>query len=257
MARIIPLSEGSFTVDATKKFLPFDPAHDRLTDRNRGSLLVEIQPFIVMTDEDCILLDTGLGFQDAGGQMRLHQLLRSHGVEPSEVTKVLMSHLHKDHAGGIQRVDENSGEGVMSFPSATYYVNEKELEYGFSEDGKSYQAEDFSLLREAPNVVLTSEKGSINEVIRYEMTGGHCPYHQVFWIQEGSEVIFFGGDVAPQLSHIKSRFIAKYDYDGRRSMELRQTYVEQGTREGWTFLFYHDIKTPSVRLGNPAPYHKP
>jgi glyoxylase-like metal-dependent hydrolase (beta-lactamase superfamily II) len=179
--------------------------------------------------------------------------MRSHGVEPSEVTKVLMSHLHKDHAGGIQRMDEKTGTPVLSFPNATYYVNEKELEYGFSEDGKSYQAADFSLLGEAPNVVMTSGKGAINEVIRYEMTGGHSPYHQVFWIQEGPDVIFFGGDVAPQLSHIRSRFIAKYDYDGRRSMELRQRYVEQGTPERWTFLFYHDIKTPSIRLGNSGP----
>jgi len=252
MARIIPLSEGSFTVDATKKFLPFDITHDRLADRSRGSLLVEIQPFLVITAGDCILLDTGLGFEDVPGQMRLHQLMHSHGVDPSSVTKVLMSHLHKDHAGGIQRTDDASGERTLSFPNATYYVNAHELDFGSAQDGKSYDAQNFSLLREAPNVVLTSAEGEIGGDIRYQMTGGHCPYHQVFWITDGPQVIFFGGDVAPQLSQIKNRFIAKYDYDGRRSMELRQAYVEEGTTEGWTFLLYHDIKTPMTRVGGGA-----
>ena len=252
MARIIPLSEGSFTVDGTKKFLPFDTTRDTLAERSRGSLLVEIQPFLVITDKDCILLDTGLGFEDAPGQIRLHQLMRSHGVDPSSVTRVLMSHLHKDHAGGIQRRDEATGEQTLNFPNATYYVNARELEYGFAQDGKSYDAGQFSLLREAPNVVLTAEEGEIGGNIRYQMTGGHCPYHQVFWITDGPQEIFFAGDVAPQLSQIKNRFIAKYDYDGRRSMELRQAFVQEGTREGWTFLFYHDIRTPMTTLGGGA-----
>jgi hypothetical protein len=47
---------------------------------------------------------------------------------------------------------------------------------------------------------------------------------------------------------MKNRFRAKYDYDGKKSMELRQQFLEQGTREGWTFLFYHDIKTPFTKF---------
>jgi hypothetical protein len=47
---------------------------------------------------------------------------------------------------------------------------------------------------------------------------------------------------------MKSRFIAKYDYDGKLCMELRQKWWQQGQEEHWTFLFYHDIKTPFVAL---------
>ncbi|MBX5438050.1 MAG: MBL fold metallo-hydrolase, partial [Thermoflavifilum sp.] len=49
MAKIIPLTEGTFTVDKTKQFIPFDPQRDRLQDRPKGSLLIEIQPFLVIT----------------------------------------------------------------------------------------------------------------------------------------------------------------------------------------------------------------
>jgi hypothetical protein len=42
--KIIPLSEGTFTIDQSKKFLPFDLDKDILTDRPQGSLLVEFNP---------------------------------------------------------------------------------------------------------------------------------------------------------------------------------------------------------------------
>jgi hypothetical protein len=76
------------------------------------------------------------------------------------------------------------------------------------------------------------------------MTAAHSPFHQVFWIVDGDQRIFFGGDDAPQLQQMKSRFVAKYDYDGRRCMELRHKWWEQGAAEHWTFLFYHDISSP-------------
>ncbi|HNF02033.1 MAG TPA: MBL fold metallo-hydrolase, partial [Ferruginibacter sp.] len=98
--KIIPLSEGAFTIDGTKKFIPFDTEKDDLQQRPVGSLLVEIQPFAVITSNDVIVIDTGLGFSMPDGTLQIHQNLLSHGIGPLEVTKVLLSHLHKDHAGG-------------------------------------------------------------------------------------------------------------------------------------------------------------
>jgi hypothetical protein len=43
---------------------------------------------------------------------------------------------------------------------------------------------------------------------------------------------------------MKSKFIAKYDFDGKKAMQLRQQWWEQGKNEKWAFLFYHDINTP-------------
>ena len=61
--KIIPLSEGAFTVDKTKLFIPFDTDADDLQKRAAGSLLVEVQPFVIVTSKDILLLDTGLGFE--------------------------------------------------------------------------------------------------------------------------------------------------------------------------------------------------
>jgi len=244
MARIIPLSEGSFTVDATKKFIPFKEGTDTMQARSAGSLLVEIQPFLVITDRDYILFDTGLGFRNPDGVLQIHQHLIDNGINPMEVTKVLMSHLHKDHSGGVSATDPVTGERALSFPHATYYVNNEEMAYAMENAGKSYHSEDIILLQERDNVIFTTGNGTIDGYIHYELTGGHCPYHQVFLVDDGEDKVFFGGDVAPQISQMKSRFVAKYDYDGKRSMELRQEFLERGKKENWTFLYYHDTKEP-------------
>ncbi len=245
--QIIPLSEGAFTIDKTKRFIPFNLESDDLQQRPSGSLLVEVQPFAVITTEDILVIDTGLGFA-RDGVLQIHTNLRNAGIDPANVTKVLMSHLHKDHAGGI---GGDCSEGYqasplqLSFPNATYYVQRRELDYAYEKGPTSYIPEELDCLRQSPRVVFLDGDGVVDGYIKYAITGAHCPWHQVFWIVDAGETVFFGGDVAPQLQQMKSRFVAKYDYDGRKAMELRQQWWERGQAEGWTFLFYHDVKTPS------------
>ena len=56
--QIIPLSEGSFTIDKTKVFVPFNTQTEDLNSRPTGSLLVEIQPFLIITETNLLLLKT-------------------------------------------------------------------------------------------------------------------------------------------------------------------------------------------------------
>ncbi len=247
--QIIPLSEGAFTIDKTKVFVPFDTEKEELNSRPVGSLLVEIQPFVIITSKDIILLDTGLGYNDAEGKPQLHNHLLTAGIDPSKVTKILMSHLHKDHAGGITIKNKFSDERFISFPYATWYIQRREFDYAREVGTASYITEDFTLLEDFSRVVwLTEDEGRIDDTIHYQMTGAHSKFHQVFWIEEGGKKVFFGGDVAPQLQQMKSRFTAKYDFDGKKCMQLRQQWWEEGQKDNWTFLFYHDIKTPAWPL---------
>ena len=242
--KVIPLSEGAFTIDQTKKFVPFDTQSDDLQSRPTGSLLVEIQPFVVITSKDILVIDTGLGHSTPAGNLQIHQNLINHNINPSEVTKVLLSHLHKDHSGGISREDALTKQRSISFPYATYYINKQELDFALHGANPSYTPEKFHLLENADNIHLTEGDGTIDDYIRYEVTGAHSPFHQVFWIEENGQKIFFGGDDAPQLQQMKNKFIAKYDFDGKKCMELRQQWWQKGQEEKWEFLFYHDLKTP-------------
>ena len=246
--KIIPLSEGAFTIDKTKVFIPFNKEKDDLQERALGSLLVEVQPFCVITKKDILIIDTGLGFCNRDGVLQIHQNLIDNGIDPMDVTKVLLSHLHKDHSGGISKEDTVLGKSFLSFPNATYYVNKIEYNFAMQKGAPSYTLKEFEILERAENVSFTEGNGTIDEYISYKVTGAHCPFHQTFMIEEDGEKIFFGADVAPQLQQMKSRFIAKYDFDGKKSMELRQQWWEQAQKEHWTFLFYHDIKTPIAHL---------
>jgi glyoxylase-like metal-dependent hydrolase (beta-lactamase superfamily II) len=241
---IIPLSEGSFTIDSSKLFVPFDESKDDLQQRPVGSLLVEIQPFAVITSKDVLLLDAGLGFSDSiHSQMQLHANLQQAGILPEQVTKVLMTHLHKDHAGGVSL---NNNHNQLAFPNATYYIQKRELDFALEKGFPSFIPEELEVLKTSSQVhFLDDDAGLIDDYISYEHTGAHSPHHQAFWIREGNEIIFFGGDDAPQLQQMKIRYKTKYDFNPDKAMQLRQQWWERGNREGWTFLFYHDIKTPA------------
>jgi glyoxylase-like metal-dependent hydrolase (beta-lactamase superfamily II) len=239
--KIIPLTEGTFTIDQSKLFIPFDETKDKLAERNRGSLLVEIQPFLVITSKDIILLDTGLGFEH-DGKLQLHENINAAGIDIHDISKVLLSHLHKDHAGGISYMKD--GIEQLSLPNAKYYIQTKEMQYAFEKGFPSYTTDDLEFLRTSPQIELISGNGVIDNYIQYEITEAHSPFHQVFWIRENEEIIFFGADDAPQFQQMKHRFVAKYDYDGKKAMQLRQDWWTKGEWENWTFLFYHDIHTP-------------
>ena len=149
--KIIPLSEGAFTIDQTKKFIPFNIDKDNLQERNKGSLLVEIQPFVIITSKDILLLDTGLGFTEENGQMQIHKNLAANGINASDITKVLLSHLHNDHTGGIAQQNKR----IVSFENAEYFVNRNEYDFALEKDSLSYRSNDFLLLEKYNNTVFT------------------------------------------------------------------------------------------------------
>ncbi len=248
MIHIFPLSEGEFTVGHDKEFVPFSPANDTLTDRPTGSLHVEVQPFLVQTATDLIVLDTGLGLRQADGLLQIHENIRAAGFSPSDVSLVLHSHLHKDHAGGATYTDE-SGRTLPSFPNATYYLYRPEVDFALATGQPSFVPKNVeNMLFHTEVAWLDGASGIITDNVQFFHTGGHSPQHIVFLITDGADKAFFGGDEAPQLKQLKIKYIAKYDFDGKKAMEIRTHYAEIGKVEGWQFLFYHDVKCPVAKL---------
>jgi glyoxylase-like metal-dependent hydrolase (beta-lactamase superfamily II) len=230
------LYEGSYSVDNSKKFIPFDAEKDNPKDRP-ASLFIYVQPFLLKTANDLILLDTGLGFNNGQGEPVIYENIRKAGYEPGDVSLVLMSHLHYDHSGGM--VVNQGGTVQLSFPHAEYVIQRGEWEAAYSKPSASYKTEIFDVLQRSGNIHFVENNGNLNPEIRYELTGGHCQYHQVFIIESGGEKYFFGGDILPEPEQLIRKFMAKYDYDGRRAMELRAEYGQRAAEEDWTCLFYH------------------
>lgn len=244
--KALALYEGSYSVDISKTFLPFDPALDNPKDRP-ASLFIYVQPFLVETENDLIVIDAGLGFRNNKKELIIHENIRKAGFQPEDVSLVLMSHLHFDHSGGM--IDKTDDSVSLSFPNAEYIIQRGEWEAAYSKPSRSYKTEIFDFLQRSGSVHFVEGNGKLNETISYEVTGGHCEFHQVFLLNQGGETIFFGGDILPEPEQLLRKFIAKYDFDGRRAMELRQEYGMKAAEGNWTCLFYHAKSKAMAKVG--------
>jgi len=234
--QVYTLHEGSYSVDATKKFIPFDPAIHSPKDRP-ASLFIHVQPFLVKLKNSLVLFDTGLGYSNEKGELHLHENIKKAGFRPEDVDMVLMSHLHFDHSGGM--VHHVNDKMELSFPDATYVIQQGEWESAFTSSSSSYHTEIFDYLQRNAQLKFIEGSGKLTDEISYELTGAHCPFHQVFLIDDGEDKVFFGGDVLPEPEELIRKFIAKYDFDGRKAMELREEFGQKAAAEKWKCLFYH------------------
>ncbi|SMC78623.1 MBL fold metallo-hydrolase [Pedobacter africanus] len=234
--QVFTLYEGSYSVDASKKFIPFNPETDDPKSRP-ASLFIHVQPFLVQLKDQLLLLDTGLGYSNDKGLLILHENIRKAGFDPEDVTMVLMSHLHFDHSGGMIHKLDNKIE--LSFPHANYVIQRGEWEAAFTNPSSSYKTEIFDFLQRNAQLTFIDGSGQLSEGISYELTGAHTPFHQVFLLDDGVDKVFFGGDVLPEPEELLRKFIAKYDFDGRKAMELREEFGNRAAEENWNCLFYH------------------
>lgn len=235
------LYEGSYSVDNSKKFIPFDPAiHDR-KDRP-ASLFIYVQPFLIKTDTDLILLDTGLGYTNKNNELLLHENIRKTGYKPEDVSLVLMSHLHYDHSGGM--VVNKNGRLELSFPDAAYVIQRAEWEMAYSKPSRSYRTEIFDVVQRSGNIQFIEGNGQLDNGIKYELSRGHSEFHQVLLIEEENQACFYGGDELPEPEQLLRKFMAKYDFDARKAMELREEYGKRAAEGDWTCLFYHAKTQP-------------
>jgi len=228
------LHEGSYSVGIDKKFIPFDPLVDDKKDR-KGSLFIHVQPFLIKHQNNLVVIDTGLG-QDKNGELVVHSNIKNAGFDPSDVNLVLMSHLHSDHASGM--AFEKDGKFELTFPNAEYVIQRSEWEESYNSSSQ-HLVKVFDVLQRSGQIHFVEGDGSLNDFIRYELSGAHCKYHQVFHLETDNEHYFYGGDEWPEPEQALRKFAAKYDYDGRKAMELREQYATEAAENDWTCLFYH------------------
>ncbi|AZA59754.1 MBL fold metallo-hydrolase [Chryseobacterium indoltheticum] len=240
--KIIPIKEGNFIADQSKNF--------KILEGNQDSkgIKMSIQPFLIITENDYILLDTGVGWKNNEGELIINEVLEKENVQNTQITKVLLSHLHKDHINGTLVRTDSGFES--NFPNAKIYIQKRELDFAFESRGNpSFDFEILEALIQQPNIVwMDDDQGKIDNEIYYEVVGGHTPFLQVFKIIENNEIAFYGADNLPQESYLKYHVTYKSDFDGKKAMQLRIKWQKEAIENNWKILLYHDLEKSILRL---------
>ncbi|MEN5380190.1 MBL fold metallo-hydrolase [Sphingobacterium kitahiroshimense] len=239
--KIHVLKDGDFCVDKNKVFTPLE----ELTSAT--GLKMAVQPFLIEVEDRVVLLDAGLGRYHKGSPVILNNLLAL-GFNPSCITTILLSHLHKDHIAGL--VNTQGNEWFLNFPDAKIYMQKRE--YLFAKSKTNNPSFDFDILdfmtENATIVWMDEDKGIICSEISFEVTGGHTPFHQVFLIRDKESIAFYGADNLPTAGYLKYPIAFKSDFDGKKAMEQRTEWEKLAKAEHWKVLLYHDMKSAILQF---------
>jgi glyoxylase-like metal-dependent hydrolase (beta-lactamase superfamily II) len=175
--------------------------------------------------------------------------LSAAGVKPEEITDVILTHLHFDHAGGSTKMVN----GVLepTFPNAAHYVQKAHWEASQNStdrDRASFMKDDYMLLHERGMLKFVDGEREIFPGISVVVCNGHTTAQQLPKISDGKNTLLFLCDLVPTTSHIPFPYIMGYDLWPLVTLEEKKKILPQAEKEGWILFFEHDPNTVAVRL---------
>lgn len=148
---------------------------------------------ILKSGSELILVDNGSGtkFQPSAG--KLVENMKAAGMDPADVTKVILTHAHLDHLGGT-----TSADGAPLFANAAYYVGEAEWNFWMDPDLLSKMPAEMADFVTGAQRELGAIKDKVTMIkpgddivtgIRAIDTAGHTPGHLSVEVAGGEGLI--------------------------------------------------------------------
>jgi glyoxylase-like metal-dependent hydrolase (beta-lactamase superfamily II) len=199
-----------------------------------------------------ILVDTGIGEKWSDKHRTMYGIDRKRaftdslravaGVGAEDISIVINTHLHFDHAGGNTTLDAN-GKATPAFPNARYFVSRAEYEHAEApseRDRASYLPDNWRPLKEAGQLELKDAEYEVAPGLRMETHAGHNRSMQCARLEQGSQTLFGFADLVPMMAHVPFAWIMGFDLFPVETLEAKKKLLPQAARENWTCLFYHD-----------------
>ncbi len=225
-----------------------------------GSVLVGINPILVKSGRNNILLDTGLGWGlDSGSKYTDVSNIRTNldifGLRPDDITHVILTHLHYDHAAGSSFTDADA-KTRATFPNATYFAHQQEWEYALTQIdanqdwvGANYKLDDFyRLVSDNRMHFLSGNATEILKGITVIKTGGHTPGHQIVQLESEGEKAYYLGDLLPTTFHLNHYAMSGADIHTLEAKKRKVQLLKKACNENALLLFYHSKKGQAGRL---------
>jgi len=263
--RIHALEAGVQRLDGGAMFgvVPKPLWERRIPADERNRIPLALRCLLVETPSDLVLIETGLGNKEdekfrtlygvdneaqrhSGLPDRLHESLLAAGFAPDDVTVVVNTHLHFDHAGG-NTLRDGDGTVRLSFPRARYVVQRGEWEWAHSTNERtraSYLPDNFEPVEAESRWTLLDGESEVVPGVEVVLTPGHCPFHQSVLVRSGGETACFLGDVAPTMAHLPLPWIMGYDVEPLRTLESKRGILRRAAEERWLLVSTHDPVTP-------------
>jgi glyoxylase-like metal-dependent hydrolase (beta-lactamase superfamily II) len=238
----------------------------RLEADAKNRIPLGMRCLLIEHDDGLVLLDTGLGnkenarFHDIYGvenrgdddRTALEDGLRAAGFTADDVSLVINTHLHFDHAGG-NSWRAPSGEVLPTFRRARYLVQAGELDYAEHTNERtaaSYFPANWHPVVAAGQFDFVRGEQEVRSGVTVRPTPGHTPHHQSVIIRSGGETLCFLGDLIPTSHHLPLPWIMGYDVEPLVTLESKRALLAQALREEWLLVFEHDAHVGFGRLAH-------
>ena len=260
--QVIPLETGDFRLDggammgSVPKVLweKTNPADEF----NRIDLALRC--LLLDDGENRILIESGMGdklkadfkemFHIVQEDHPLGACLNEKGLSKEEITHVILTHLHFDHAGGATTLDEN-GSIIPAFPHAKYFVSESNWKSGLEpnpRDKASYLPENYLPLKESGQLTLVKDNAELLDGISTITINGHTFGQQLIKVESDGEILVFCADLIPLKSHLQLPWIMGYDLNAILTLKEKTEILNKAAKEDWWLWFYHDPSTVAVKI---------
>ncbi len=248
------INTGNFGLDGGSMFgiVPkalWEKHYSRPDEANRIPLAARI--LFIDTGSRKILIDTGNGNKFSEKQANIYNIdltkshlqnsLTANGINPNEITDVILTHLHFDHCGGSTHYV--GGEVLPTLPNATFYVQREQFEWAMNpteKDRASFMNHDFEPLKNLGKLNLLEQTGEIFPGIELITLFGHTPAMQAVIINANGKTFFYPADLFPTRAHLNLPYILSFDNYPLTTLEEKKKLLPQIIEEEWIVVFEHD-----------------
>jgi glyoxylase-like metal-dependent hydrolase (beta-lactamase superfamily II) len=212
------------------------------------------------TSSERILIESGIGDKWSAKHKEMYGITRERtlpeslraiaGVAAEDISIVINTHLHFDHAGGNTSLNDEAKVNP-AFPNARYFVSKGELEHAEApseRDRASYFPENWRPLIDSGQLEPKEAEYEAVPGLRMETYPGHNRSMQCWRLQSHGQTVFGFADLVPMRAHIAYPWIMGYDLFPTETLETKKELLPQAVREEWACLFYHDPDQPLCKL---------
>ncbi|MCF0053850.1 MBL fold metallo-hydrolase [Dyadobacter chenwenxiniae] len=199
-----------------------------------------------------ILIDTGLGNKqdqkffghyDLHGDASLISSIKNHGYDATDITDVILTHLHFDHVGGAVQYNKDRTQLLPTFPNAVYWSNAAHWEWAVNPNPRekaSFLKENILPLKESGQLKFIDKSQSPFSNIDFIHVDGHTEQMMLPVIHYKDQKIIYAADLLPSSYHIPLAWIMSYDMRPLVTMQEKQEVLQNAAAGKHIILFEHD-----------------